>query len=74
MQRKGLELLQQQTEAKQAEIVTLKADISSLRIHIENKKEPLRSQFEIDTLKRDVRDLVNENLKLKANIKKSLWN
>ena len=62
----------QQAEAKKAEIVSLKADIDELNKYLVNKKEPVRSQFEIETLKGEIRELVNEKLKLEMEISKSL--
>ena len=72
LQKKGFELLLQQAEAKKAEIVSLKADIDELNKYLVNKKEPVRSQFEIETLKGEIRELVNEKLKLEMEISKSL--
>ena len=62
----------QQAESKKAEIVSLKADIEELNKYLVGKKEPVRSQFEIETLKGEIRELANEKWKLELDISKSL--
>lgn len=73
-QQKGYDLLLQQVELKQAQYISLEADISELRAYLVNRNEPVRSAFEIDALKSEIRDLTNEKAKLEFRIsKKSNW-
>lgn len=72
LQKKGFELLLQQAEAKRAEIVSLKADIEELNKSLVDKKEPVRSQFEIETLRGEIRELTNDKWKLENKINISL--
>ena len=61
----------QQVELKQAQYISLEADISELRAYLVNRNEPVRSAFEIDALKSEIRDLTNEKAKLEFRISKS---
>jgi len=61
----------QQAEAKKAEIVSLKADIEELNKSLVDKKEPVRSQCEIESLRGEIRELANEKWKLEMEISKS---
>ena len=73
LQKRAFELLLHQAEAKKAEIVSLKADIDELNKYLVSQKEPVRSQFEIESLKGENRELANEKYKLEMDLCKSLF-
>jgi hypothetical protein len=68
LQKRGFEILLQEAESKKAQIVTMKADIDELNKYLVSRKEPVRSQFEVETLRGENRELVNEKCKLEKEI------
>ena len=71
LQKKGYDLLLQQVENKKIEYIALQADINELNSYLVKKAEQVRSAFEIELIKSQIRDLTNEKAKLEFKISKS---
>ena len=71
LQQKGYDLILQEVDAKRAEIVCLKDDIKELNEILLHKNEPIKSNFEIEALRKDIRCLTNEKAQLELMISAS---
>lgn len=71
LQERGLRVLKQIVEAKKAEQVSLTADIKELNDCLVAKNETVRSQFDIELLRGEIRSLTNEKAKLEIQISQS---
>jgi hypothetical protein len=71
LQQHGYDLLVEEVDKKRAEIVCVKVDIKELNDELVAKNEPIKSNFEIEALRKEIRALTNEKARLEHLISKS---
>ena len=73
MQQIAYDLLVNEVDAKRAEILCIKDDITELKESMLKHNEPVKSSFEIEALRNEIRALTNENAKLELSISKGIF-
>lgn len=71
MQQLSFRLLYDQYELHNSHMIALEEDIKELNSILVNKNETIRSQFEIDKLREEIRNLTNEKAELERMIGRS---
>lgn len=71
MQKLSYQLLLEQYELKRSQIVSLEEDIKELNRILCARNQTIRSQFEIDNLRNEIRNLTNEKAELEIKISQS---
>lgn len=71
MQKLSYQLLLDQYELKRSQIVSLEEDIKELNRILCARNQTIRSQFEIDNLRNEIRNLTNEKAELEIKISQS---
>ena len=70
LQVRGFEQLDERLKLKIESRNNLKTDIEELNKSIVNKQEQIRSQYEIEAIRNDIRNLTNEKAKLEMKYSK----
>jgi hypothetical protein len=71
LQKLSYQLLLEQYELKRSQIVSLEEDIKELNRILCARNQTIRSQFEIDNLRNEIRNLTNEKAELEIKISQS---